>query len=32
VTTHLGEAAGRELNALLRKLLTAPPVTRTRRD
>jgi DNA-binding MarR family transcriptional regulator len=32
VTAQLGHADGRELNALLRKLLTAPPVTRTRRD
>jgi hypothetical protein len=31
VTAQLGEADNRELKALLRKLLTAPPVIRTRR-
>jgi DNA-binding MarR family transcriptional regulator len=30
VTAQLGEVADHELKALLRKLLTAPPVTRTR--
>jgi DNA-binding MarR family transcriptional regulator len=32
VTAQLGNAADHELNALLRKLLTAPRVTHTRRD